>query len=144
MTAEVDDATVNALLRDDSNRRQRGDKMAVDFSDPCQRFAALRDAYYNLISGANESLIRYKGPNGEQEVRFGPASRRAEDRNGKRGKRLRVANGAANPNRRYAIRAGARRRRGPSTSGRSRLGFSPLEIRPAPDDARLTRFSVNA
>jgi hypothetical protein len=84
--------------------------MAVDFSDPCQRAAALRDAYFALISGAQESLIRYRGPNGEQEVRFGPGKvdllksewQAAENA-------CNVANGTANPNRRYAIRAGARR-----------------------------------
>lgn len=84
--------------------------MAVDFSDPCQRANALRDAYFSLISGANESLIRYKGPNGEQEVRFGQGKvelLKAELQSAEAA--CAVASGAANPNRRYAIRAGARR-----------------------------------
>lgn len=87
--------------------------MAIpDFSDPCQRFAALRDAYYLLISGAQESLVRYKGPNGEQEVRFGPGNVDAlkSEMNSAEGA-CAVVNGTTNPNRRYAIRAGARRPR---------------------------------
>lgn len=43
---------------------------AVIWSDPCARFAALRDAYYQIISGGNESYVRYKGPEGEREVRY--------------------------------------------------------------------------
>lgn len=84
--------------------------MAVDFSDPCQRYAALRDAYYTLISGANESLIRIKGPNGEQEVRFGAGNIDAlkQEMIAAEGA-CALSTGATNPNRRYAIRAGARR-----------------------------------
>lgn len=84
--------------------------MAVDFSDPCQRADALRTAYYKLISGDNESLIRIKGPNGEQEVRFGAGKielLKAELQASEAA--CAVANGSVNPNRRYAIRAGVRR-----------------------------------
>jgi hypothetical protein len=83
----------------------------VDFTDPCQRADALRTAYYTLISGANESLIRFKGPNGEQEVRFSPANidaLKAEFQAAEAA--CAVANGQPDPNRRYAIRAGARRK----------------------------------
>lgn len=84
--------------------------MATDFSDPCQRAAALRDAYFNLISGANESLIRIKGPNGEQEVRFGPGKLELLKSEWEAAENAcAVQNGTANPHRRYAIRAGARR-----------------------------------
>lgn len=86
--------------------------MAVDFSDPCARFAALQTAYYQLISGANETLVRYRGPNGEQEVRFGPGKievLRAEMDAAEN--QCAVKNGTADPNRRYAIRAGAQRPR---------------------------------
>lgn len=86
--------------------------MAVDFSDPCARWAALRDAYYQLISGTNESLVRYKGPNGEQEVRFSAGNidaLRTEMNAAENACALK--NGTANPNRRYAIRGGARRPR---------------------------------
>ena len=85
--------------------------MAIpDFSDPCARFAALRDAYYLLISGAQESLVRYRGPNGEQEVRFGPGNIDAlkVEMNAAENACY-VKNGVANPNRRYAIRGGTRR-----------------------------------
>jgi hypothetical protein len=86
--------------------------MAVDFSDPCARFAALRDAYYLLISGAQESLVRVKGPNGEQEVRFGPGKIEALKVEMDAAENACAAkNGVADPNRRYAIRGGARRPR---------------------------------
>jgi aromatic ring hydroxylase len=84
--------------------------MAVHFNDPCQRFAALQTAYYNLISGANESLVRYKGPNGEREVRFSAGNidaLKAEMTAAEAA--CAVAQGQPNPNRRYAIRGGARR-----------------------------------
>ena len=87
--------------------------MAVDFSDPCQRAAALRDAYFNLIAGANESLIRFRGPNGEQEVRFGPGKVELLKSEWEAAENAcAVANGTANAHRRYAIRAGARRQPG--------------------------------
>jgi len=85
--------------------------MAVDFNDPCQRFQALQTAYYTLISGANESLIRFRGPNGEQEVRFSPANIEALKVEVDAAQAAcAVAQGQPNPSRRYAIRAGARRR----------------------------------
>lgn len=87
--------------------------MAVDFTDPCARYTALSTAYFNLIAGANETLIRMKGPNGEQEVRFGPGKLdllKAEVDAAQNA--CAVANGTANPSRRYAIRAGARRQFG--------------------------------
>lgn len=82
--------------------------MAVDWTDPCARASALREAYFGLISGQVESLIRYRGPEGEREVRF-PAARleilkqelrEAEDQ-------CRLEQGGSP--RRFAIRAGARR-----------------------------------
>jgi hypothetical protein len=85
--------------------------MAVpDFSDPCARFAALRDAYYQLISGTNESLVRYRGPEGEREVRFGAGKIEAlKVEMDAAENACAVKNGVADPNRRYAIRGGARR-----------------------------------
>jgi hypothetical protein len=44
--------------------------MAVDWTNPCARATALRGAYFALISGQNESLIRTATPEGDQEVRF--------------------------------------------------------------------------
>jgi hypothetical protein len=84
--------------------------MAVDFSDPCARYAALRDAYYNLISGGAETLIRYKGPEGEREVRFQAANinfLRSEMQSAQ-AECLALTSGV-NPNRRFAIRGGSRR-----------------------------------
>lgn len=85
--------------------------MAVDWDDPCARYAALRDAYYSLLSGGTETLIRRKGPMGEEEVRYGVAklevlklemiAAQAE---------CSAQNGTPNPNRRFAIRGGAQRR----------------------------------
>lgn len=85
--------------------------MAVDFSDPCARYAALRDAYYTLLQGGVETLIRYKGPESEEEVRYAATkldvlklemlSAQAE---------CSASTGTTNPNRRFAIRGGAQRR----------------------------------
>jgi hypothetical protein len=85
--------------------------MAVpDFSDPCARFAYLRDAYYQLIAGANESLIRFRGPEGEQEVRFSAGNIETLKVEVDAAEHAcAVAQGRADPNRRYAIRAGAKR-----------------------------------
>lgn len=44
--------------------------MAVDWTNPCAKAQALRDAYFALISGAAESLIRHSTTEGDQEVRF--------------------------------------------------------------------------
>ena len=44
--------------------------MAVDWTDPCAKAAALRNAYFDLIRGAAESLIRASTTEGDQEVRF--------------------------------------------------------------------------
>lgn len=82
----------------------------VDWTDACARAAALRTAYFALISGGGESLIRYRGPEGEREVRYQAAnisilktelqSAEAE---------CAALTGTVSPNRRFAIRAGARR-----------------------------------
>lgn len=101
--------------------------MAVDFSDPCARYAALRDAYYNLISGAGESLIRYKGPEGEREVRFHTVNvnfLRSEMQTAQ-AECTALTNGT-NPNRRFAIRAGARQSGVAPSDWWTRLGqFGP-------------------
>lgn len=85
--------------------------MAVDWSDPCARWAALRDAYYACLSGGGETLIRYKGPEGEREVRY-----HAQDLSLLKTEMIAAqaecsaVNGQPNPNRRFAIRAGSQRR----------------------------------
>lgn len=83
----------------------------VDWSDPCARYIALRDAYYQLVQGGVETLIRYKGPESEEEVRYSAGkldlllsemrSAQAE---------CSASTGTPNPNRRFAIRGGAQRR----------------------------------
>lgn len=83
----------------------------VDWSDACARYVALRDAYYTLIQGGVETLVRFKGPEGEQEVRYSAGnlallktemiSAQAE---------CSAETGTPNPNRRFAIRGGAQRR----------------------------------
>jgi hypothetical protein len=82
--------------------------MAVDWTNACERWAALREAYYSLLQGGNETMIRRKGPTGEEEVRF-----RAADL-ATLAAEMRAAEsqclGNDNPNRRSAIRGGAQRR----------------------------------
>jgi hypothetical protein len=81
--------------------------MAVDWSDPCARYAALRDAYYANLSGSGETLIRYKGPEGEREVRYKATDLNrllAEMRSAQT--ECQIATGAPRSGR-YAIRAGA-------------------------------------
>lgn len=85
--------------------------MAVDWSNPCSRATALRDAYYNLISGQQEVEIIAKSNDGEQMVKFAKADlttlkaewQRAEDE-------CQTASGQTPAPRRSAISLGARRR----------------------------------
>lgn len=79
----------------------------IDWTDPCARYAALMEAYYANLTGGGETLIRYRGPEGEREVRFkatdlerlrsGMASAKAA---------CEAASGMTRTGR-YAIRAGA-------------------------------------
>jgi hypothetical protein len=82
--------------------------MPVDWQDPCARAAALREAYYTLVQGGEQS-VRLKNGDHEEEVTYGKTdlARLASE--------LRQAeadcaavNGTAG--RRYAIRGGAMRR----------------------------------
>ena len=85
--------------------------MAVDFSDPCARYVALRDAYYTLLQGGVETLVRFKGPEGEQEVRYSSTKLellKAEMMQAQ--SECSAETGTPNPNRRFAIRGGAQRR----------------------------------
>jgi hypothetical protein len=85
---------------------------ATDWSDPCQRFAALSDAYYKLISGGNPASVEYSANGVARKVTFSFANLAslrsqmlaAQDA-------CDVANGATKrPARRFAIEAGSRRR----------------------------------
>jgi hypothetical protein len=86
--------------------------MATNWQDPCERAAALRSAYYQLLSGQQEAEIRTRTLDAEEVVRFAPADLQ------KLVVELRAAEaacaaqtpGAPNPSRRFAITAGGRRR----------------------------------
>jgi hypothetical protein len=85
--------------------------MSVDWSDPCARAAALTAAYFNLLQGSGETLIRIKGPEGEQEVRYhSPDLGKLKTEMVAAQAECAAATSGVNPNRRYAIRAGAKRR----------------------------------
>jgi hypothetical protein len=85
---------------------------AVDWLDPCARATALRSAYYTLLSGQQEVLIETRTLDAQERVQFTAANqgalltelRAAETE-------CAASTGAANPNRRVAITAGAIRRR---------------------------------
>jgi len=86
--------------------------MAVDWTNPCDRANALRGAYYALISGASESLIRHSTSEGDQEVRFVRADlARLKAELDAAESECAAANGTDVPGRvrRFAIRGGARR-----------------------------------
>jgi hypothetical protein len=85
--------------------------MAVDWLDPCARAAALREAYFRLISGDAEKVIRYKGPQGEREVQLTAADLKSLQQ--ELAKAETECKGLTDPtssSRRYAIRGGAMRR----------------------------------
>lgn len=42
----------------------------TDWADPCARAKALRDAYYDLISGKRAVKVRFKDGDNEQEIGF--------------------------------------------------------------------------
>lgn len=84
----------------------------VDWSDPCARASALRDAYFSVLSGGKVQRIRFKHGDNEQEVTYSGTSaslaslrkemQAAEDE-------CRAKQGLPPVNRRFAIRGGARR-----------------------------------
>jgi hypothetical protein len=88
----------------------------VDWTNPCERFAALSKAYYSLVSGALEIEIRTRTLDAEEMVRFSRA-----DLNTLRNE-VRVAEtacceliGLPNPNRRFAMPLTYRSRKTPAT-----------------------------
>ena len=46
---------------------------AVDWTNPCERFAALSNAYYSLVTGGQETEIRTRTLDAEEMVRFSRA-----------------------------------------------------------------------
>lgn len=86
--------------------------MAIDWADPCARFAALQQAYFTLLSGGAgaEKLIRTRSGDTEEEVRYSAANLPLLKQEMEAAERDCAAkNGVALPRRRFAIRAGARR-----------------------------------
>lgn len=86
----------------------------IDWSNACARSAALRDAYYRLVSGAQEVEISTRTNDAEERVKFSPANigalkaeMTAADEACQR------ANGLTPAPRRFAMRLGATRRFGP-------------------------------
>lgn len=90
----------------------------VDWTNPCQRFQALSNAYFSLISGQQEIEIRTRTLDAEEMVRFTKADinvLRNEMRSAESA--CAAVNGAPNPNRRHAIGLSYRpARRIPGTS----------------------------
>ena len=83
----------------------------VDWTDPCQRAQALTTAYYQLLSGQQEVLVRTRSGESEDEVRFAATNLdrlktemlAAEDA-------CLAKQGLPRPRRRFAIQAGSRHR----------------------------------
>lgn len=84
--------------------------MAVDWSDPCARFAALRDTYFQVVKGGQEVEIETRTLDAQERVRFSPASLETL-RNEMRAAEAecKASTGADNPNRRFAIGLSYRR-----------------------------------
>lgn len=85
----------------------------VDWTDPCARANALRGAYYSLLSQQREIEIETRTLDAQERVKFSPGDL------GKLETELRAAEGecaamtgggTTNPNRRFAITAGSRRK----------------------------------
>lgn len=84
----------------------------VDWSNPCARAKALKDAYYDRLAGGTAQRVRFRNGDNEQEVQTSVlqgnlsllrrAMQEAEDE-------CRVAQGLTPLNRRFAIRGGSRR-----------------------------------
>lgn len=84
----------------------------TNWANPCERAAALRDAYYRLLSGEGETEIETRSADGAQVVKFARTNLealraewlRAEDQ-------CQQMNGQTPASRRSAISLGARRHR---------------------------------
>jgi hypothetical protein len=84
---------------------------AVDWTDSCARANALIGAYYTLLSGQQEIEIRTRTLDAEELVRFAPTdlAKLEAEMTAAQGE-CAAATGAPNPNRRFAITAGSRRK----------------------------------
>ncbi|ACI92710.1 hypothetical protein OCAR_5579 [Afipia carboxidovorans OM5] len=83
----------------------------VDWTNPCERAAALREAYFARLNGRAVTLIKESAGGGEREVRYATMDisilraemQTAEDE-------CRKSQGLPPQPRRFAITAGSRRR----------------------------------
>lgn len=83
--------------------------MAVQWTDPCAKYAALHEAYMQLISGEREALIRTKTGETEEEVRYQAANLNALRLEMSIAERqCAAANGTVSVRQRFAITAGSR------------------------------------
>ncbi len=81
----------------------------IDWNDPCQKAAALNNAYFALLTGQREIEIRTRTLDAEEMVRFQSVDiekLRIELQSAQRD--CCRANGLPDPNRRFAITAGSR------------------------------------
>jgi hypothetical protein len=84
--------------------------MATDWTDPCQRFAALSLAYYQLISGVNPASVEYSANGVARKVTYSFANIDALRRQMLASQdACDIATGARRTARRHAIGAGSRR-----------------------------------
>lgn len=78
--------------------------------DPCALYLYLRERYFSHVGGDSETLIRDRGPESEQEVRFGKTDLATLRDEMQRAKQLcDEQNGVVTTPRRFAITGGARR-----------------------------------
>ena len=87
--------------------------MPTDPTSPtyaCEMAAYLSESYYSVIGGGVEKRIRYRGPNGEQEVEYSQTNLAALQNQMQYWQNKCDNVGSANPTpRRFAIRGGSRR-----------------------------------
>lgn len=81
--------------------------MAVDWTDPCARAAALRTAYFALIAGDREQRIRVSISGAEREVVYAAAKLELLASELRRAEAECSASTGGTAGRRYAIRGGA-------------------------------------
>ena len=83
--------------------------MAVDWTDPCAKAAALREAYYTLVQGAQEASIRIRNGEHEREVAYSKVDLKTLQTEYQLAEAA-CAQKNGTGGRRFAITAGSRRR----------------------------------
>lgn len=81
-------------------------------TNPCVVAGELRQAYHLIVSGGQEKVVRYRGPNGEREVQYSATNLAALQAYIDKMDGECAALTGINPNRRFAIRAGSLNRGG--------------------------------